>query len=83
MEVANAAADAVGARHGTHWKRGNGCEIICTYMTVSGQSRIENLAEVYFPVDPSPDSYPFLSHPFHLPLEVGFFNTARGPGQET
>lgn len=28
MEVANAAADAVGARSGTYWKRGNSCEVI-------------------------------------------------------
>jgi len=31
MEVANAAADAVEARHGTDWARGNSCEVICTY----------------------------------------------------
>jgi len=30
MKVADAAADAVEARHRTHWERGNSCEVICT-----------------------------------------------------
>ena len=31
MEVANAAANAIQARHGTRWQRGNVCEVVCTY----------------------------------------------------
>jgi len=31
MEVANAAADAIQARHGSQWLRGNSCEVICMY----------------------------------------------------
>jgi len=31
MEVANATANAIEARHRTRWQRGNSCEVICTY----------------------------------------------------
>jgi len=37
MEVANAAANAIEARHGTRWERGNSCEVICTYYTLPVQ----------------------------------------------
>jgi len=38
MEVANAAADRIGARHSTRWSRGNICEVICTHITLLGVS---------------------------------------------
>ena len=54
------------------------------YATGSGQSRIEEVGELYFPSPflPSPYLPPslLLPLPLPLPLEEGPLNTARGPG---